>query len=189
MSTIIRARKERAVRISLHLLVAALVAAFVIGFAVSAAADIRLPSSPIGQPPLIVSQRVVATPRPIPRSTPASVPARYAPASAAPQPKPAAVAPPSSSGPMAIGRAMAAKRGWVGPQWDALRSLWSRESGWSPSATNRSSGACGIPQRHPCNGLSSQPVEAQIAWGLDYIAGRYGSPVAAWGHFQARGWY
>jgi hypothetical protein len=29
----------------------------------------------------------------------------------------------------------------------------------------------------------------QIAWGLDYIAGRYGDPSAAWGFHQANGYY
>jgi hypothetical protein len=30
---------------------------------------------------------------------------------------------------------------------------------------------------------------AQIRWGLNYIAGRYGSPAAAWGHELSAGWY
>jgi hypothetical protein len=29
----------------------------------------------------------------------------------------------------------------------------------------------------------------QITWGLDYIAGRYGTPCGAWGHSQSVGWY
>ncbi len=29
----------------------------------------------------------------------------------------------------------------------------------------------------------------QITWGLGYIAGRYGTPCAAWAHSQAHGWY
>lgn len=90
---------------------------------------------------------------------------------------------------MALGQKMAAERGWTGGQWSALHSLWSRESGWSHTARNPKSGACGIPQRHPCRGLNQQPPAQQIAWGLSYIAGRYGSPQGAWGHFLSRGWY
>jgi len=30
---------------------------------------------------------------------------------------------------------------------------------------------------------------AQIAWGLAYIAQRYGSPCAAWAHETADSWY
>ena len=29
----------------------------------------------------------------------------------------------------------------------------------------------------------------QIAWGLGYISGRYGSPCGAWSHSQSTGWY
>ena len=29
----------------------------------------------------------------------------------------------------------------------------------------------------------------QITWGLGYIAGRYGTPTAAWAHSQAYNWY
>ena len=37
-------------------------------------------------------------------------------------------------------------------------------------------------------GWQSDP-DVQIRWGLGYIAGRYGSPVNAWAHFQANHWY
>ena len=29
----------------------------------------------------------------------------------------------------------------------------------------------------------------QIAWGLNYIKGRYGNPGNAWAHSQSTGWY
>ncbi len=95
----------------------------------------------------------------------------------------------SASGIRGIGQRMAAERGWTGAQWTALDNLWSRESGWSTTATNPSSGACGIMQKHPCNGYSSLSATEQIRIGLDYIKGRYGSPLAAWGFFLARNWY
>jgi hypothetical protein len=97
--------------------------------------------------------------------------------------------------PRAIGRIMAAERGWTGAQWTALDKLWTRESQWKWNADNPSSSAYGIPQALPgrrmaANGSdwATNPV-TQIAWGLDYIAGRYGNPVNAWAHSQRTGWY
>lgn len=96
----------------------------------------------------------------------------------------------SASGVAALGKQMAAARGWTGAQWDALNAVAMRESGWNPNAVNKSSGAYGIGQSlghgHPYN-LGDAP--AQITWMLDYIAGRYGSPSAAWAHEQNFGWY
>jgi hypothetical protein len=84
----------------------------------------------------------------------------------------------------------AAMYGWIGPMFDALNKLWTRESGWNPNAVNPSSGAYGIPQSlghgHPYN---LGDARAQIAWGLQYIAGRYGNPEAAWAHETSAGWY
>ena len=77
----------------------------------------------------------------------------------------------------------------------ATLKLWQKESGWSSSAHNSSSGAHGIPQSLPGSKMSSHgsdwstSARTQIAWGLDYIAGRYGNPSNAWAHSQSRGWY
>jgi hypothetical protein len=78
-------------------------------------------------------------------------------------------------------------------------SLWNRESGWSNTAENPSSGAYGIAQalgHGPTNqypaGPANPPVSsasAQIAWGLSYIKQTYGSPSAAWAHEESEGWY
>jgi resuscitation-promoting factor RpfB len=95
----------------------------------------------------------------------------------------------------AIGRTMAAGYGWIGPQWEALDKLWTRESGWNQYAHNPS-GAYGIPQSLPESKLpaagqragGSNPA-AQIAWGLKYIHDRYGDPIAAWAHEESAGWY
>lgn len=94
-----------------------------------------------------------------------------------------------SGSPVDIGRAMAAARGWTGYNWTALYLLWNRESGWNPNALNASSGACGIPQALPCSKISDHSTRGQIAWGLGYISGRYGTPAAAWAHSEAFGWY
>jgi uncharacterized protein YabE (DUF348 family) len=94
-----------------------------------------------------------------------------------------------------IGQRMAADRGWTGSQWTCLESLWTKESGWSHTAANPSSGAYGIPQSLPGNKMAtagsdwqSNPA-TQIEWGLGYIASVYGSPCSAWGHSQSVGWY
>lgn len=87
---------------------------------------------------------------------------------------------------VAIGQAMAAAYGWTGGEWSALYTLWNYESGWSTTASNPS-GACGIPQN--ISGCSSYDAASQIAWGLSYIRGRYGSPSSALAHFYSTNWY
>lgn len=87
---------------------------------------------------------------------------------------------------VALGQQMAAQRGWTGAEWDALYQLWMRESGWNPRSANRTSGACGIPQAYPCSKIPDKSMAGQISWGLNYIAGRYGSPSAAWAYWQQR---
>ncbi|GAA4719883.1 hypothetical protein GCM10023216_05700 [Isoptericola chiayiensis] len=94
-----------------------------------------------------------------------------------------------------IGQQMAAARGWTGSQWTCLESLWTKESNWSHTVANPSSGAYGIPQSLPGSKMASHGSDwqtnpaTQIAWGLDYIAGRYGTPCGAWSHSQANNWY
>jgi resuscitation-promoting factor RpfB len=84
----------------------------------------------------------------------------------------------------------------VGQQWQDWLSLWNQESGWSQYADNSSSGAYGIPQALPPSKLPAagqqsggSSVSAQITWGIQYIAGRYGSPSAAWAHEEQNNWY
>ena len=120
----------------------------------------------------------------------------------APAPAPAraqAAAAPSGSysgaDPRSIGRSMAAARGWGGAQFSCLDRLWTKESNWNPNAQNRSSGAYGIPQALPGSKMGTVAADwrtnpaTQIAWGLNYIGGRYGTPCAAWAHSQAVNWY
>ena len=89
-----------------------------------------------------------------------------------------------------LGETMMLAAGWGADQWPSLLALWNQESGWDANAVNKSSGAYGIPQAlghgHPFN-LGDAP--AQIAWGLNYIRGRYGSPAAAEAHERANNWY
>ena len=85
--------------------------------------------------------------------------------------------------------------GWDSSELEPLIYLWNRESGWNPNSHNKKSGAHGIPQALPGSKMASEGsdyytnAEPQIRWGLKYIAGRYGSPSAAWAHWQSRGWY
>ena len=87
--------------------------------------------------------------------------------------------------------------GWEGEELVALNNLWTWESGFNYLADNPNSTAIGIPQ---C--LASMHTEcyhegwvgnprAQVLWGADYIADRYGSPSAAWAAHQSRSpnWY
>jgi hypothetical protein len=91
--------------------------------------------------------------------------------------------------------ALLTPRGWSERQWKCLDRLWTRESSWNHLARNRWSGAYGIPQALPGAKMRSAGTDwrnsaaTQITWGLGYIARRYGSPCAAWGHAEAAGWY
>lgn len=140
---------------------------------------------------------------------PAAVPPAVAPRAAAPSVDPAKAAALAAAAevaavtqtenvgggdPKAIASALLSSFGWSGSQFGCLESLWNRESGWRTTAANPS-GAYGIPQALPGSKMASAgpnwqtDAETQIKWGLGYIAGRYGSPCAAWGHSQATGWY
>ncbi|WP_426321551.1 phospholipase [Microbacterium sp. E-13] len=99
-------------------------------------------------------------------------------------------------GAKATARQMAASQyGWGDGQFSCLESLWNKESGWNYQAFNSGSGATGIPQSLPGSKMASAGADwqtnaaTQIAWGLGYIAGSYGTPCAAWGHSQATDWY
>ena len=81
---------------------------------------------------------------------------------------------------------MLQKYGWGAAEFNALYKLWNIESGWRQSAYNSNGGATGIPQALPGNKMASfgadwrtNPI-TQMKWGLDYIAGRYGDPIAAY---------
>lgn len=99
-----------------------------------------------------------------------------------------------------LANSIAREFGWdTGQQWDDLVTLWTRESDWDNTAMNKSSGAYGIPQALPYTkmpkiawpesaGGKSDPA-AQIDWGLNYIAGRYGLPQFALAFHRQNNWY
>ena len=89
---------------------------------------------------------------------------------------------------------------WNNPnQIRCLDKLWYAESRWDQNAVNKRSGACGISQSLPCDKMADYGEKygvdyrtnpwPQIAWGLHYIKGRYGSPCKAWAHSKAVGGY
>ncbi|WP_255368722.1 hypothetical protein [Agromyces sp. CF514] len=99
-------------------------------------------------------------------------------------------------GARATARSLAASMyGWGDDQFQCLDSLWAKESGWSYTAYNGSSGATGIPQSLPGSKMATAGADwetnaaTQIKWGLGYIAGSYGSPCSAWSHSQSVNWY
>jgi hypothetical protein len=84
--------------------------------------------------------------------------------------------------------------GWAG-QWGALNAVAMRESGWSLTARNPSSGAYGIaqfingPSEYYQYGGNPGTVAGQVIAFFNYIRLRYGNPSAAWAHELNFGWY
>jgi hypothetical protein len=74
-------------------------------------------------------------------------------------------------------------------QWPCLRELWTRESGWSPTADNPTSSAFGIPQILGLEARTGDDYRAQVDAGLAYIRHRYGTACAALAHHDRKGWY
>ncbi len=95
----------------------------------------------------------------------------------------------------AIGRALAAERGWAGGEWDALLELFACEASWNALAGNPFSGAYGIPQALPGGKMALAGSDwqynprTQIIWGLGYISGRYGTPSSALSKHYSSNWY
>lgn len=101
----------------------------------------------------------------------------------------------SYSGNRAVGCTLLPASGFGKDQMKCLSPLWEKESGWSTSSENSSSGAYGIPQALPGKKMAEYGDDwktnpaTQIKWGLSYIKGRYGDPCGAWDFFQSNNWY
>lgn len=87
------------------------------------------------------------------------------------------------------------KYGWGDGQYACLDSLWTKESNWNYKASNKRSGAHGIPQALPATKMEvigtdwrTNPV-TQISWGLRYIDIRYDTPCKAWAKFKRSNYY
>ncbi|MGW8483918.1 aggregation-promoting factor C-terminal-like domain-containing protein [Microbacterium sp. NPDC055903] len=75
--------------------------------------------------------------------------------------------------------------------WGYVDYIVSRESGWNPNATNKSSGACGLVQALPCSkvpGNGYNPVD-NLRWGNGYATGRYGSWADAYNFWRSNHWW
>ena len=77
----------------------------------------------------------------------------------------------------------------------SANAIISQESGWRVNATNRSSGAYGIPQALPGSKMASagsdwqtNPI-TQLKWMNSYVVGHYGSWQNAYAHKKSKGWY
>lgn len=79
-------------------------------------------------------------------------------------------------------------------QFPCLEQLWTRVSGWNETYSGPD-GSYGIPGANPGSKMATEGADwltnatTQIRWGLKYIKARYGTPCAAWQHYQDRGWY
>ncbi len=99
------------------------------------------------------------------------------------------------SGNRAIGCTLMLEAGYGLDQMPCLEKLWTKESGWTTTSHNKSSGAYGIAQALPGSKMAefgddweTNPV-TQIKWGLSYIKKRYSTPCGAWQQFLDSGWY
>jgi len=113
-------------------------------------------------------------------------------AAAAPAPSPAPLRTPSVDDARSFALAQIGAM-----QFSCLDALWQHESDWDPSAENPASGAYGIAQALPAARVASigkdwmsNPI-TQVSWGLEYIAGRYGTACNAWSFWRAHypHWY
>jgi hypothetical protein len=151
--------------------------------------------TPTAEPSAEPAPPTEAAPAPAAPETPAPPAPVAAPA---PAPAPAPPAPVAINDPAAA-KAYAASRlaafGWGPEQMQSLTILWEKESNWSTTAVNPSSGAYGIVQSLPGSKMATIAADwetnfrTQIDWGLKYIKERYGSPANALGFHYANNWY
>ena len=129
-------------------------------------------------------------------AAPAAAPAPIAVAPQAAEPAPApAVAVNDPAGAKAYAASQLASFGWAPDQIQCLTTLWTKESDWTTTATNASSGAYGIVQSLPAEKMASAGADyltnyrTQINWGLDYIKQSYQSPCGALNFHLSHNWY
>lgn len=85
------------------------------------------------------------------------------------------------------GQLKAKQVGWNNKEWQALLTLWTRESRWDYTANNPKSTAYGIPQM--LNMPENTPLTKQVDLGVKYIQKRYKTPILALKHHDRKGWY
>ncbi|WP_350000675.1 hypothetical protein [Pseudarthrobacter sp. WHRI 8279] len=154
--------------------------------------------APAAEPINVVPQ--AAEPAPAPAAEPAPAPAPAPEPEPAPAPAPApepapVVAVNDPAGAQAYAAGQLASYGWAPDQMQCLQTLWTKESDWTTTATNPSSGAYGIVQSLPAEKMASAGADyltnyrTQINWGLNYIQERYQSPCGALNFHYANNWY
>ena len=85
--------------------------------------------------------------------------------------------------------------GWTEEDYQALVLIVYKESSWRPEAVNKKSKSCGLFQAYPCSKMAKYGKDyrtnykVQVAWGMDYIKNRYGSPSQAWAFWQKHHWF
>lgn len=159
-------------------------------------AEVRAKSAPEAAPAGISVAPQAAEPAPpvAPAPAPAPEPAP------APAPEPAAapaaaVAVNDPAGAQAYAAGQLASYGWAADQMQCLTTLWTKESDWTTTATNASSGAYGIVQSLPAEKMASAGADyltnyrTQINWGLNYVKERYQSPCGALNFHLSHNWY
>jgi len=136
----------------------------------------------------VAPQAAEPAPAPAPKPAPAPAPAPK------PAPKPV-VAINDPAGAQAYAAGQLASYGWSADQMPCLKTLWTKESDWTTTATNPSSGAYGIVQSLPAEKMASAGADyrtnyrTQISWGLNYIKERYQSPCGALNFHLSNNWY
>jgi len=115
---------------------------------------------------------------------------------AAPRSTPRPVSTRTSRGDFSVTAARRYALGRLGSrQFACLDTLVQRESGWRVTATNKSSGAYGLPQALPGSKMGKYGSDwktnatTQLRWMIAYVNGRYGSACQALSHAQRTGWY
>ncbi|GAA3404067.1 aggregation-promoting factor C-terminal-like domain-containing protein [Pseudarthrobacter polychromogenes] len=152
--------------------------------------------APAAGPINVVPQAAEPAPAPAPEPAPAPAPEPEPAPAAAPAPEPApVVAVNDPAGAQAYAAGQLASYGWAADQMQCLQTLWTKESDWTTTATNPSSGAYGIVQSLPAEKMASAGADyrtnyrTQINWGLNYIQERYQSPCGALNFHYANNWY
>lgn len=85
--------------------------------------------------------------------------------------------------------------GWTENDYYAIVQIINRESSFNPYSVNKKSKACGLFQAYPCSKMAKYGKDyrtnykVQVAWGMDYIKNRYGTPQKAWSFWQSHHWY
>ncbi|MET3206154.1 UNVERIFIED_ORG: hypothetical protein ABIB21_002969 [Arthrobacter sp. UYEF13] len=156
------------------------------------AAQIQTPAAPGAALAEINVAPQAAEPAPAPAPAPAP--------EAVPVPAPEAVPAPvvavnDPAGAQAYAAGQLETYGWSADQMQCLQTLWTKESDWTTTATNASSGAYGIVQSLPAEKMASAGGDyltnyrTQINWGLNYIQERYQSPCGALNFHLSHNWY